>query len=153
MTGQLKTLFVIFSVVLNLAFIGSYAWRTFQARPRFAYEGLGLSADQRVRFDAARDRFLHNVNQIGDGMIRKHLELIDLVAAEPADDAAIRAKLEEIRSGQRSMQQTVLGHLAESKQLLNPNQRKQFFAVLKERMRTQHAPGPAWLPSGARGRD
>jgi Spy/CpxP family protein refolding chaperone len=152
MRRHIKTLAVIFSVALNLAFLVGYGVRRFSDRPRFAYEDLDLSEDQRVRIEAGRDRFLSALNDIGDRIIAKHLELMDLIAAEPTDRQAVEGKFQEIHSLQQSMQSNVMEHLLEDKQILTPEQRAKFFALLKSRIRAQVAPGPPWLPAGARER-
>jgi hypothetical protein len=43
-------------------------------------------------------------------------------------------------------------HLLEDKEMLTPAQRAKFFGILKDRIRAQGAPGPPWLPAGARQR-
>lgn len=149
---HIKTLAVIFSVALNVAFLVGYGVRKLGDRPKFAYEELDLSKDQRDRIEAGRDRFLRALNEIGDMIIGKHIELIDLIAADPTDRQAIEGKFQEIHSFQQSMQRLVMEHLLEDKQILTPEQRAKFFAVLKSRIRAQGAPGPPWLPAGARER-
>jgi Spy/CpxP family protein refolding chaperone len=143
---------VIFSVVLNIAFLAAYGIRRISERPRFAYEDLDLTADQRIQLEAGRNRFLRAINETGDRIIEKHLELMDLIAAEPTDRQAIEGKFHEIHSIQQSMQSNVMGHLLEDKEILTPAQRTKFFTLLKERIRAQGAPGPPWLPAGARER-
>ena len=152
MTRHIKTLAVIFSVALNLAFLVGYGIRWYGDRTRFAYEDLDLSQDQRVRIEAGRDRFLSALNDTGDRIIAKHLELMDLIAADPIDQQAIDAKFQEIDTTQHSMQNLVIAHLLEDKQILTAEQRTKFFALLKSRIQAQGAPGPPWLPAGARER-
>ena len=152
MRRHLITLAVIFSVALNLAFLVGYGFRKLGDRPRFAYEALDLSKDQRARIEAGRDRFLRALNEIENRIIAKHLDLMDLIAADPIDRQAIEGKFQEIHSIQQSMQRKVLEHLLEDKQILTPAQRAKFFAVLKSRIREQGAAGPPWLPAGARER-
>ncbi|MFC1705631.1 Spy/CpxP family protein refolding chaperone [Planctomycetota bacterium] len=60
-------------------------------------------------------------------------ELIDLVAAEEPDRQAIEAKLEEIRAGQRQMQQLIVEHLMAEKQVLTDEQERELFRLLHER--------------------
>jgi Spy/CpxP family protein refolding chaperone len=95
---------------------------------------------------SSRVRFLGNIDRIGGNIIDLHVELIDAIAAEPADRGAIDAKFEQIRSQQQSMQRAVVEHLMEDKSILDPDQRKEFFAVLKQRIRSQGMPGPPWVP-------
>jgi Spy/CpxP family protein refolding chaperone len=152
MKQSFKILAVIFSVALNITFLAAYGVRKISDRPRYAYEELDLSGDQRKHLENARDRFLRAVNEIGNEIIGRHIELIDLVASERPDSQAIEIKFQEIHTLQRSMQRRVVEHLLEDKNVLAPEQRARFFAVLKSRIREQGAPGPPWLPAGARQR-
>jgi Spy/CpxP family protein refolding chaperone len=146
MKHYIRTLGLIFSVALNIMFVGSYAYQKLTKRPTFVYEEIRLDPAQRSRMMSSRDRFLATVNQIGNRIIELQVELIDAVAAEPVDRSAIDAKLEQIRSQQQSMQRAVVEHLLEDKNILDPGQRKQYFAVLKQRIRSQRMPAPPWLP-------
>jgi Spy/CpxP family protein refolding chaperone len=149
MKHSIKTLAVIFSVALNLAFLVGYGVREFGDRSTFAYEQLDLSKEQRQHIQDARDRFLSNLNEIGDRIVNQQIETIDLIAADSVDRHAIETKFEEIQLLQRSMHQRVVDHLLEDKQILAPAQREKFFAVLKSRIREQGSPRPPWFPAGA----
>jgi Spy/CpxP family protein refolding chaperone len=146
MTRNLRTLLLIFSVVLNVTFIVAHLLRNLSARPRFAYEEIPLSAEQRRRFEAGRDSFLRAHNRLGRRMMEEHGELMDLLAANPVDEGALQAKLDEIHANHRFLQQIVVRHLRKDRELLTPDQRRQFFSVLKDRIREMGAPGPAWAP-------
>lgn len=149
---NIKILAVIFSVALNIAFLISYGVRKLSDRPKFAYEELDLTRDQLEQIQNTRQHFLGIINEIGDRILNRQVELMDLVATDPSDRQAIDLKLQEIRVLQQSMQQRVVEHLLGNKQLLNPAQRAKFFAVLKSRIQEQGAPGPPWMPAGARHR-
>jgi Spy/CpxP family protein refolding chaperone len=149
MKQSIKILAVIFSVALNLAFLVGYGIRKFSDRPTFAYEQLDLSKEQRQHIQEARDHFLRDLNEIGNGIVNRQIETIDLIAADSLDRRAIETKFEEIQSLQRSMHQRVVDHLTEDKQIFTPVQRTKFFAVLKSRIREQGAPKPPWFPAGA----
>ena len=146
MKHYIRTLGLIFSVALNVAFVGSYAYRTLTKQTTFAYEEMRLNAAQRSRMVSSRDRFIRTIDQIGNNIIGLHIELIDAIAAEPADRSPIDANFEQIRSQQQSMQRAVVEHLMENKSILDPDQRNEFFTVLKQRIRSQSMPGPPWLP-------
>lgn len=149
MKQSIKTLSVIFSVALNLAFVAGYGLRKLSDRPKFAYEELDLSKEQRKQIEDARDRFLSALNEIGYRIISRNVELIDLIAADSVDRRAIDTKLGEIHSLQQSMQQQIVQHLLQDKKILTPAQRRKFFGVLKSRIWEQGAPGPPWFPAGA----
>jgi Spy/CpxP family protein refolding chaperone len=150
MRHHLRVLGFIFSVVLNVAFLGSYVYRTVMSRAAFAYEEINLDAAQRTRMVSSRDRFIEAVDRIGNSIVDLHVELIDAVATEPTDRRAVDVAIDKIRSQQQSMQQGVVAHLLEDKSILNPGQRKAFFDILKRRIRSQSFPGPPWLPRDRR---
>jgi Spy/CpxP family protein refolding chaperone len=152
MKQSIKTLAVIFSVTLNIAFLAGYGFRKMNDSSKFAYQELDLSKEQLSRIEGSRDMFLRALNEIGDKMISRHIELVDLIAADPVDRKAVEAKLGQIRSLQQSMQQQVVEHLLKHKQIMTPAQQAKFFAILKARIREQGAPGPPWFPPGARQR-
>jgi Spy/CpxP family protein refolding chaperone len=149
---SIKILAVIFSVALNIAFLAGYGIRKFSDRSKFAYEEIDLSKEQLAHMQIARDRFLRDLNEIGNNIIKRQIVTIDLIAEDSVDPRAIKTNFEEIHSFQQSMQQRVVEHLFEDKQILTQAQRAKFFAVLKSRIREQGAPGPPWLPGGARQR-
>lgn len=142
----LRTLAIIFSAGLNVAFVGSYIYQMLTRRPTFAYEEMRLDSDQRPRMISSRDRFIGSIDRVGNRIIDLHVGLIDAIAADPLDRTAIQAKVDEIRMQQQSMQQLVVEHLLEDKGILRPDQRQQFFGTLKQRIRSQGMPGPPWLP-------
>ena len=97
MKHYIRTLGLIFSVALNVAFVGSYAYRTLTKQTTFAYEEMRLNAVQRAGMASSRDRFIRTIDQIGNNIIGLHMELIDAIASEPADRSTIDAKFEQIR--------------------------------------------------------
>jgi len=147
---SIKILAVIFSVALNIAFLAGYGIRKFSDRSKFAYEEVDLSKEQLAHMQNARDRFLRDLNEIGNDIIKRQIETMDLIAADSVDRRAIEAKFEEIQSLQQSMHQRIVEHLLEHKQILDPAQRAKFFEVLKSRIREQGAPGPPWIPADKR---
>jgi len=147
---SIKILAVIFSVALNIAFLAGYGIRKLSDRSKFAYEEVDLSKEQLAHMQNARDRFLRDLNEIGNDIIKRQIETMDLIAANSVDRRAIEKKFEEIQLLQQSMHQRVVEHLLEHKQILTPAQREKFFEVLKSRIRDQGAPGPPWIPADKR---
>ena len=150
MKQSIKILAVIFSVALNIAFLAGYGIRKLSDRSKFAYEEVDLSKEQLAHMQNARDRFLRDLNEIGNDIIKRQIETMDLIAANSVDRRAIEKKFEEIQLLQQSMHQRVVEHLLEHKQILTPAQREKFFEVLKSRIRDQGAPGPPWIPADKR---
>jgi len=135
------------SLVLNLSFLAGYAYQRASAGPEFIEDRLDLTPEQRAQVTGLRDRFLLQAGRIGGEMGELHGRLIDALAAEPRDEAAVEAALERIRQRQREMQQLVVDHLTAEGKLLTMEQRAALYAGLKERMRAQ-AYGPRWLSGG-----
>ena len=150
MKQSIKILAVIFSVALNIAFLAGYGIRKFSDRSKFAYEEVDLSKEQLAHMQNARDRFLRDLNEIGNDIIKQQIEAIDLIAADSVDRRAIETKFEKIQLLQQSMHERVVEHLLEHKQMLTSAQREKFFEVLKSRIRDQGAPGPPWIPADKR---
>jgi Spy/CpxP family protein refolding chaperone len=155
MKKNLKTLAIIFSVVLNMVFIGSYFYHKVNPYPltghqvthdRCLLEELNLSREQLDRFDPICDRFHVFLRQQGHAIKGKQLELIDLLARENPEREAIDTKQKEIQTLQRQMQKEVIGHLLEEIGTLMPAQRERFFALIKGRIEECDGSGPRWMP-------
>ena len=155
MKENFKTLAIIFSVVLNIVFIGSYFYHKADLLPlighrgkhnRFLLEELNLSRKQLDRFEPIRDRFHAFLGQQGHAIKDKQLELIGLLAKENPDRAAIDLKQKEIQTLQRQMQAKVIEHLLEESGMFTPEQRKRFFELMRERIEKSDGPRPRWMP-------
>jgi len=155
MTKNLKTLAIIFSIVLNIVFIGLYFYHKADLLPlighrtshnHLLYEELHLNREQLDRFRPARDRFHVFVNKQGLEIKAKQLELIDLLSMEHPDRLAIDAKQLEIQTLQQQLQAMVIDHLLEERRILTPEQRQRFFALIRERIKESSGPRPRWMP-------
>lgn len=154
MKKNLKTLAVLFSVVLNIAFLtfAAYSRWSFANAPAappgrgaLLYEHLDLTQEQLRRFEPLRDRFHAQMSRIGNEIRARQLELIDLLAAPSPDRQAISAHQEKIRGLQRTMQDTVVNHILEESKVLTPEQRTKFFQLLKQRSKIDGRPCPPWM--------
>jgi Spy/CpxP family protein refolding chaperone len=141
-----RTLGVVFSITLNLVFLGAYAYRAWPREQRYAFEEVQLSPDQRAKMIEGRNEFIAAIDRIGSSILGLQVRMIDAVAADPEDRRTIDATVGEIRIQQQEMQRTVIEHLLQDKQLLTPDQRKEFFSILKARVRAQGTPRPPWMP-------
>jgi len=136
----------IFSVVLNIGFIGTYCLHKTGLHlgklvdtnhKRFLYEELNLSPEQLVEFERGRDRFHTYLGLQSKTIQAERIELIGLLAKNPPDREAIDAKHKEIQPLQRQMQAKVIDHFLEESHILTPKQRKKFFALIKGRIKTK----------------
>ena len=154
MWTKIAPLLIVLSVALNVAFIG--VWAVHAVRAHWSAEGADDDGDVWCP--------LHRRLSVTDGQWRQleprlaafrrdsqsrrreigHLrgEMIDLIAADEPDRQAIVAKQEEIRGGQRQMQQFVIEHLLAEKEVLTVEQEKELFDLLRRR---SACPGPGRL--------
>ncbi len=154
MKKNLITLAMIFSVVLNLGFIGIYCFQRADLYARkqghashkqFLYEELNLSPEQLEKFEPGRDSFHAYLNRQGKRIQARRLELIDLLAEDVPDRKAIEAKHKQIQLLQQQMQTRVIDHFINESSILTAEQRKKFFVLIKGRIGKNEGSCPGWM--------
>lgn len=154
MRKNLIILAIIFSVVLNIGFIGTYCLQKAGLHPlklvhtnhkRFLYEELNLSPEQLAEFEPGRNRFHTYLDLQSKTIQAGQIELISLLAENPPDRKAIDTKHEKIQNLQRQMQTRVIDHFFEESRILTPEQRKKFFALIKGRIEKNSGFCPGWM--------
>ncbi len=100
---------------------------------RVLHDCLEAGEDQRCALGDLRAQFRAKARPICTELDARRTELIELIAAEPPDTAAIAAKRAEIMAGQDRMQALVVEQLLAEKAVLNPEQREVLFGLLRSR--------------------
>jgi hypothetical protein len=159
MKENIKTILFIASVALNAVFAGTYViyklpspaavHQTIPKDPLFLQ--LGLTSDQLTRFKAERDRFHTQLQEFGQAIKTKQIELIDLLGATSTEQQAIERKQEEIQGLQGEVQDRVIAHFLQESSLLSPEQRARFFQLVKARIETSVQACPPWMRSMEQG--
>jgi rhodanese-related sulfurtransferase len=108
---------------------------------------LDLTAEQLARFKSDRDKFIGELQEMGQAVGKKQIELIDLLAASTPDERAIKIKQEEIQHLQAATQDRVIVHLVQESSLLNPEQRTRFFQLVKARIESSVQAYPPFMRS------
>jgi len=162
MKGNLKTLALIFSVILNAAFIGATAYYRLSppsvaSRPPsgsepFIYQELDLSREQVDRIEPMRDEFLERLSEIGGAIRERQIRLVDLLSSTEVGRGKVEALQGQIRDLQRTLQDTVVSHVLEESAVFTPEQRSRFFQLMKERIEQSGEPRPPWLRPSPGGR-
>lgn len=159
MKSQTKTLLVLLSVTLNVAFGIGWSVRALRgsagpemspadARTASLEKQLGLSAEQGRQIESTREAFRQSARSIAGEMNRHRQELLELLAAPEPDRESLRAKQHDIQSGQRQMQELVLEHILAEKQALLPAQQQKYFALLRRQSEGPRRGGIGhWLQS------
>lgn len=152
-----KTLAIVFSVALNLVFVGLRvnAWRAGEPGARSApakpltpylWKRLNLRPDQVKAFTATCRPFRQQLHEQGERIRTKRIALLDLLTKRPPDRAAIDRTMREIEVLQHQMQSKVIQHLLRESRIFTPAQRARFFSLLKARLRSSRLPRPSWMP-------
>jgi Spy/CpxP family protein refolding chaperone len=160
MNENIKKILFIASVALNIVFAATYA--TYKA-PSLAgvqrpaprgplYLQLNLTPEQLTRFEAERDKFHARIQELGEEIKTKQIELIDLLGATPPDQKDIEKKQEEIQRLQGTVQDRVIAHFLQASAFLPPEQRARFFDLIKARIGTSVQACPPWMKSFEHGR-
>ncbi|MCA1788001.1 MAG: periplasmic heavy metal sensor, partial [Desulfobacteraceae bacterium] len=101
MKAKPKALICMFSLVLNVVFMGIFAAHTIPVfkhdrnageprKPLFL--DLDLTAEQLARFKSHRDKFKEKMQEMRQPVGQKQVELIELLAASSPDQQAIEMK-------------------------------------------------------------
>ena len=91
-----------------------------------------LSADQRRRLQEIRSVFSPKVSDIRKKLYIKRSELADLLFAEPFDRPKLDNTAKEILRYQSELENEVVEHILEEKELLSPTQKRKFYEIIVE---------------------
>lgn len=114
---------------------GVYVWLSRRERTRPAIRGYmdlidDLTEEQRQRVEEIRVTFLPGVAAIREELRRGRAELAELLFDEPEDQERIRAVTDAIASAQRRLEDGVITHILEERDLLTPSQRRRFYEII-----------------------
>jgi Spy/CpxP family protein refolding chaperone len=158
MWKNLKILAIVFSVGLNIAFIGSHLlrmnrlpWAAQGAKCQYLYEELNLSPSQLAHLQPLRDQFHAFLAAQGKRLKSRRLELISLLAGG-APKEQVAAKQREIQVLQQQLQSKVIEHFNAESRIFTPSQRHKFFDLIKERIKQSDNAHPKWMPHRGRQR-
>jgi Spy/CpxP family protein refolding chaperone len=166
MWQNIRPYLISLSIALNLSFLAmwiAYAAPVDSAGEVAGEEGSPRTAESSVWCPLHRElqvteqqwreieprlrQFQASVGELSAHVDRMRSEVIDLLAAESPDLAAVRAKQDEILAAKRAMQDMVAAHLIAERQVLTAAQQQQLFQRLRDRTRCS-AEGP---PMSGRG--
>ena len=150
-----KFLLIVLSVALNIAFVA--VWLAHAARYRHEstragvepeqetsvwcplHRELGVDGRQWQEIEPRLKEFQASAGELRQRIGQLRSEVIELIASEEPDLAAIRATQDEILASKRKIQQLVVSHLLTEKETLTVDQQEQLFEMLRNRT---GCPGP-----------
>ena len=147
-----KILYCVFlcSLALNIGFIGVCAVNfisrsepvvpqncPFIAKYTHMYSSLGLSQQQLETIEPLAEKFHNNTQAIGALIVEQRNRLVAEMAKENVSQEAIDAIHGNIGAMQSKIQQLVVSHILEIKNIMTPEQRKEFFSAIQRSFQTQ----------------
>ena len=124
---------LVLSVLLNLGVVGAAAYRAWghgEAAATDLADRLKLDPEQRRRWHALEDRFMHELDA-GWREIAQHRErLIRAVFSEEPDRARIEARRARIAELQAQQQRRVIAQLLQERDILTAEQRRALVELL-----------------------
>ena len=121
-------------ILLSLTIIALLAGRFLRVRrkPIRGYLDLiKLTDSQKQQVEEIRRDFLPRVAEIRYALRQRRLELNDLLFADPPDMQAIEGKSRDISKLQAQLEREVIEHIIQEKELLNSEQKRQFYDVIR----------------------
>jgi Spy/CpxP family protein refolding chaperone len=146
MRSKWSILILILSLAINagvLAFMG-YHYYVNASTPSTApcpmspgdshlYQSLGLSKAQLSKMEPLAQKFHSRLAELAAAMEGKRELLLDLIA-KGGDPASIENLRREMASIQDEIQREVITHITELKKILDPDQQRRFFNLMRQSM-------------------
>lgn len=149
-------LLLIASLAFNAGFGTTYGVRALGHRfdgaaavrhpgPHGLHQRLGLNPQQRVDIEASGERLFAQMDEIRREMRLEHEALVGIITAAQTDHAALARHLEKVGAMRNRIQQHVVEHFLEVKELLGPEQIESFHRMIRRHVYHHDDPG---LPHG-----
>ena len=97
------------------------------------YQSLGLSKDQLAKIDPMAQKFHARMTELGAAMEAKRELLLDLLA-KGGDPAGVENVRREMAGIQDEIQREVITHITALKKILDPDQQRRFFDLMRQSM-------------------
>lgn len=91
-----------------------------------------LTDEQRALVHEIRRTFLPRVGRIRENLRHERAELARLLFADPPDRSQIHAVAQRILSHQSELENEVIEHILEERELLSPSQQRKFYEIITE---------------------
>lgn len=91
-----------------------------------------LSNEQRLKVQSIRQTFLPKVEKIRQDLCGYRYDLALALFSDPTDKDKVQSISQAILRCQSELEQEVIDHIIEEKELLSPKQQKRFFEIILE---------------------
>ncbi|MBF0496047.1 MAG: periplasmic heavy metal sensor [Deltaproteobacteria bacterium] len=122
------------TVVATLTLVYRYVKRAPQNQPIKGYLDLipDLTPEQRHKVQEIRETFLPKVSLIRQNLCLERANLAQLLFAEPPDRSSIDAVARQILFHQSKLENEVIEHILEEREILSPSQQRRFYEIIVE---------------------
>jgi len=127
----MKDILLILLLMIVIILLASRFARVRRKPIRGYLDLINLSEGQKRQVEDIRRDFLPRVAGIRQALRQRRLELNDLLFTEPRDMQAIESKSRDISKLQAQLEREVIDHILQEKELLNPEQKSQFYDVIR----------------------
>jgi Spy/CpxP family protein refolding chaperone len=151
MRTKLWTLILVFSLAFNAAVLGVCGYHYYRyicAAPsaycplspgdQHFYQGLGLSDSQLERMAPLARTFHEKLDKLSLETERKRALLVDLLSREEVDSGKIESLRKDMAGIQDQIQREVITHLLDVREILNSEQKENFFVLLRRSMKQEN---------------
>ena len=146
MRSKWLTLILILSLAVNAGVLASMGYHYYVSASTLStapcsmssgdhhlYQFLGLSKDQLGKIDPIAQKFHSRITELGTAMEAKRELLVDILA-KGGDSAGLENVRREMAGIQDEIQKEVITHITELKKILDPEQQRRFFNLMRQSM-------------------
>jgi Spy/CpxP family protein refolding chaperone len=105
----------------------------------YLYERLGLSSQQLARMEPLAQNFHSRLEKLAGSMEGKKEDLVDLLSRKDVNPEKIAELRREMAGIQDEIQKVVIEHIMEMKKVLNIEQQRHFFDLMRRSMRSNNS--------------
>ena len=154
MKAKVFMFILVFSLAINAAGLASMGYHYYrnnfltssQPSPvspgdHHLYQDIGLSSQQLARMEPLARKFHLRLTELSASMEGKKENLIDLLSQKDVDPMKAEGLRKEMAGIQDEIQKEVIGHILESRKILDAKQQERFFELMRQSMRGKNS----WL--------
>jgi Spy/CpxP family protein refolding chaperone len=105
------------------------------------YQDIGLSSQQLATMEPLARKFHRRLTELSTSMEGKKENLVDLLSQKDVDPAKVEGLRKEIAGIQDEIQKEVIGHILETRKILDAGQQQRFFDLMRQSMQGKNS----WL--------
>jgi Spy/CpxP family protein refolding chaperone len=149
---KLLIFIMVLSLAVNAAVLGAVGYHYYRSNflvspqpcpvsphDQYLYQHLGLSNEQLTRMAPLAQNFHSRLEKLAGSMEGKKEDLVDLLSRKDVDPEKIAGLRREMAGIQDEIQKVVIEHIMEMKKVLNTEQQRHFFDLMRRSMRSNNS--------------